>query len=828
MPNKNKIAEIHQTKPATSPSDSAQYEPSSSSEISIYQLNTIARSDDASDGEDDSISDLELHSDSQEEDHEFISKMPFSSHEFPYRYLILAGGGAKGAIFPGALQALTHAGILQQMNTVVGSSAGALTALMLAIGLSIDDISEQFRKNSFSDFLKKTKLLDGGLFSINSLKRYINKVIYQHLSSKLERLFQKHVDTLDNKDKRFVRNLLGQLSAGTPDYFPYPTFNDLARISEIFEGLDAAEPYPFKQLIVTMTEYVPDCPAGQTVYCKAHDERFGTLPISIAVIASACLPGIFPPVLIGSYHYRDGGIYANSPIDAIPESEHHRALMLVFEDDELTHEKNIFSSSDPELAETSLGDKIIEIGFGANLPRHRYQDATTSRKHAIRIIRLIVPSGLSTTTTTLTTELNMWATVNGYMSVMSRLHAFYISKTTATTLPFAYVGKRLAAGLLFDALQVQQRLSRELFILQNLIELLDKALHKIALGSSDIAEIPNDEALLRLNRIVTPLLQAAITFDIKKASRAVIAINRFIDNTLKFSTEIFIPCKAKLTFAMFDLELKYNKTKSDIDINLSEIFNIYSAMMYHDEYVIFFMSYKIIKWNEIVKNSDFAYAEIMKKLIYDIYNLLRHEQNAKIFAKYADYLDELIYVTSNKDKAAQLAVEAMYMNLLNIFYDICAPIALCDHLECILQLIKLRKKAAALLDSNNGSLALQTLKDVETIINDTYQFDFNMKKIKIILSELEKMFDEHLNASTVLIVDDGSSTDSDADDNAYRQEVGKNASYFFYTNTRSQEGTPSISKAKDLSAHTSPAKAAIYLLDGFDSEEDIPDRGFHS
>ncbi|WCM92025.1 patatin-like phospholipase family protein [Acidovorax sp. NCPPB 2350] len=58
------------------------------------------------------------------------------------RRLELTGGGAKGAVYPGAIKALQAHGQLEHLRQVGGASAGALVAAMLASGAQPDDLAE--------------------------------------------------------------------------------------------------------------------------------------------------------------------------------------------------------------------------------------------------------------------------------------------------------------------------------------------------------------------------------------------------------------------------------------------------------------------------------------------------------------------------------------------------------------------------------------------------------------------------------------------------------------------------------------------------------------
>lgn len=53
----------------------------------------------------------------------------------PPAHLVLSGGGAKGIAFPGMVQALEEADKLKGVKVVSGSSAGAISAALLASGM---------------------------------------------------------------------------------------------------------------------------------------------------------------------------------------------------------------------------------------------------------------------------------------------------------------------------------------------------------------------------------------------------------------------------------------------------------------------------------------------------------------------------------------------------------------------------------------------------------------------------------------------------------------------------------------------------------------------
>lgn len=80
-----------------------------------------------------------------------------------YRNLVLEGGGVKGAAYAGALAALDAHGQLASIERVAGTSAGAITALMVALGYTPAEIHDvvlqvdlgDFRDGSFPGDLKR-------------------------------------------------------------------------------------------------------------------------------------------------------------------------------------------------------------------------------------------------------------------------------------------------------------------------------------------------------------------------------------------------------------------------------------------------------------------------------------------------------------------------------------------------------------------------------------------------------------------------------------------------------------------------------------------------
>jgi len=67
-----------------------------------------------------------------------------------YRNLVFKGGGVRGIAYIGALEVLEKEGILSGIERVAGTSAGAISALLVSLRLPIDEVLELFSTLDFS------------------------------------------------------------------------------------------------------------------------------------------------------------------------------------------------------------------------------------------------------------------------------------------------------------------------------------------------------------------------------------------------------------------------------------------------------------------------------------------------------------------------------------------------------------------------------------------------------------------------------------------------------------------------------------------------------
>jgi NTE family protein len=70
-----------------------------------------------------------------------------------YKNLALSGGGVWGISYAGAFEELERLGILQQIRCVAGTSAGSMAGLLLALGYTSTEISQEIREANYARFL---------------------------------------------------------------------------------------------------------------------------------------------------------------------------------------------------------------------------------------------------------------------------------------------------------------------------------------------------------------------------------------------------------------------------------------------------------------------------------------------------------------------------------------------------------------------------------------------------------------------------------------------------------------------------------------------------
>lgn len=196
---------------------------------------------------------------------------------YPFENLVFEGGGIKGLAFCGALEVLERKGVMRKVKRLAGSSAGAITAGLLACGYTYDRISQKLQEKDFNDF--RDNVAGSTLFS-----RGIRKIRgVWGVASRFG--FHSGDDFYD-----WYGNLL-QEAAGRKDV----TFRDI-------------ESQFHKQLVITGT-----ClNRRETEYYSP--QQTPEMPVRDAVRISMSLPAFFQPIQRDGDILVDGGVLNNYPI----------------------------------------------------------------------------------------------------------------------------------------------------------------------------------------------------------------------------------------------------------------------------------------------------------------------------------------------------------------------------------------------------------------------------------------------------------------------------------------------------------------------------------
>lgn len=210
--------------------------------------------------------------------------------------LALAGGGPVGGIYEvGAMAALAEAlnGIdLNALDIYVGVSSGAFIAANVANGLSPALLAEKLVDNASDEVFEAEMLLRP------AFKEYLQRLLAMPV------LFWSSL-------REYLSDPwhLGMLEAfqGLTHALPTGIFNG-SGIDELLRKLFSSgeRSNDFRKLKHRLFIVATDLDSGESVAfgSPGHDD----VPISLAVQASAALPGLFPPVRIGDRYYVDGAL----------------------------------------------------------------------------------------------------------------------------------------------------------------------------------------------------------------------------------------------------------------------------------------------------------------------------------------------------------------------------------------------------------------------------------------------------------------------------------------------------------------------------------------
>lgn len=200
----------------------------------------------------------------------------------PVRNLVFQGGGVKGIAYVGVLDALERAGVLATVTHVAGTSAGAITAALVACGATAADLADALTHTSFRAFADG----HGGL--LGGIERVLQRGFGLHPGVAVGEWLQQQIGAVTG----------ARTGTSRPDL----TLGGL-------RALVAEHGAPFRELYVVATNL-----CDQRAQVLSADTA-PDLAVWRAVRMSMSIPIFFASVEHESAFWADGAVSWNYPID---------------------------------------------------------------------------------------------------------------------------------------------------------------------------------------------------------------------------------------------------------------------------------------------------------------------------------------------------------------------------------------------------------------------------------------------------------------------------------------------------------------------------------
>ncbi len=192
-----------------------------------------------------------------------------------FKNLVFEGGGVKGIAYGGALEILDNMNILTGVQRVAGTSAGAITACLLSVGYTSEEIAKELKELNFASFK------DRSWFGPNNIFRVWKKYGYYKGDFFIGWLGDRIKNKTGNKDYTF-KQLQTDIDKGG---------KNLKQLFVISTNLTLQKPAVFS------AETTPDCTLKQ------------------AVRMSMSIPIFFQSISENKNIFVDGGVSWNYPIN---------------------------------------------------------------------------------------------------------------------------------------------------------------------------------------------------------------------------------------------------------------------------------------------------------------------------------------------------------------------------------------------------------------------------------------------------------------------------------------------------------------------------------
>lgn len=199
--------------------------------------------------------------------------------------LVFQGGGVKGSAYAGAVQVLAERDMLKDVERVAGTSAGAITACMLACGAGHEGLTHSVKHTAFGSFL------DRGWTLLEDAARLVT-----------------HYGVC--RGEHFAELLGDRIELHAGDR--HLTFGALHALKE-------RDPHKYADLYVVASNVTKQ--RSEVICYDNHPD----MPIWQAIRTSMSLPFIFEPAYVHGDVYVDGGLSWNFPIDLFDHDVLHLA-----------------------------------------------------------------------------------------------------------------------------------------------------------------------------------------------------------------------------------------------------------------------------------------------------------------------------------------------------------------------------------------------------------------------------------------------------------------------------------------------------------------------
>jgi len=234
----------------------------------------------------------------------------------------MQGGGVKGAVYGGTIMALHDAGVLQGVKKFAGTSAGAISAALLAAGFTAEEFVVATSNTNFNTLVTPYGKMISSPLGVS--------VFFQHLWRGL--IQAKGLNTGNPLLEMADRLLTSKLCA--------------LRVAESVKSSNASMPYhavpkdwleeggrchdlhwiTFKKLFLFSKRYRSGIESHLSIAALDITDDFQlkwlnhvetpNLGVAMAMRMSASIPFVFEPVEYKGHLYVDGGLVRNLPLDA--------------------------------------------------------------------------------------------------------------------------------------------------------------------------------------------------------------------------------------------------------------------------------------------------------------------------------------------------------------------------------------------------------------------------------------------------------------------------------------------------------------------------------